>query len=492
MNAFAEGVKKEASLGFQLTDNGMVAYASSGSKCVDMFGTLGSARSMNRDTLTDIFSKAFAEDPVAAIILAFNLRDARGGMGERDAFLAIMKHLAKQHKRLVAELFPLFAEYGRYGDLVHFFEDELLATKAAEVMALAIINRDQLAAKWAPRRGDRAKVLRKAIGKLQGVNLSPRDYRKMIVALTDVVETKMCANQFDQINFNHVPSLAMRQYSKSFERQAADSFEKWQEGLAEGASKVNASVLMPHQVVFSDASDSLANAQWKALPDYFNGKPSSIFPMIDVSGSMMCTVGNNRNLTCMQVAIALGMYTSMNQSGPFKNLYLTFESNPNVGSIDDTKNIKDIANKIQRDSWGGSTNIAAALDRILNIAIKSNASADDMPKILIIFSDMHFDVIKLRDGNDAFMSAATMKFKAAGYDVPTIIFWNLNASDTMSHVAYDEAGVAKLSGFSPAMLKYVLAGDLDKLTPVSLMNDVINNERYAPVLTVLSNIFSSN
>ena len=69
-----------------------------------------------------------------------------------------------------------------------------------------------LAAKWTPRKGQVASEIRAFFG------MSPKQYRKSLVALTKVVETQMCANDWDNINFSHVPSQAARLYKKAFNR----------------------------------------------------------------------------------------------------------------------------------------------------------------------------------------------------------------------------------------------------------------------------------
>jgi hypothetical protein len=48
-----------------------------------------------------------------------------------------------------------------------------------------------------------------------------------------------------------------------------------------------------------------------------------------------------------------------------------------------------------------------------------------------------------------------------------------------SPVKYDESGTALVSGFTPALLTSLLAGD--DLSPVTMMNRVVNPERYESI-----------
>ena len=71
------------------------------------------------------------------------------------------------------------------------------------------------------------------------------------------------------------------------------------------------------------------------------------------------------------------------------------------------------------------------------------------------------------------------KYHAAGYEMPKIVFWNLNAHYESTPVRFDDNGVCHVSGFSPAIMKSVLANDLEEFTPYSVMMKTIMNERYA-------------
>jgi hypothetical protein len=76
------------------------------------------------------------------------------------------------------------------------------------------------------------------------------------------------------------------------------------------------------------------------------------------------------------------------------------------------------------------------------------------------------------------MQMIARKFEAAGYNLPQIVFWNLNAYDNVP-VKYDTRGVALVSGFSPAIMKAVLSADTEQFTPEGVMLKAIMNDRYA-------------
>jgi len=73
------------------------------------------------------------------------------------------------------------------------------------------------------------------------------------------------------------------------------------------------------------------------------------------------------------------------------------------------------------------------------------------------------------------------KYNNAGYEMPQIVFWNLNGGYGRDNtpVRFNDQGVALVSGFSPAIMKAVLANDLEEYTPYNVMLQTLMDERYA-------------
>jgi hypothetical protein len=115
------------------------------------------------------------------------------------------------------------------------------------------------------------------------------------------------------------------------------------------------------------------------------------------------------------------------------------------------------------------------MDKILKVAKDGNVPQEEMPEMLLIMSDMQFNGCARFD--DSAMQMVARKYEAAGYEMPKIVFWNLNAHDNVP-VKHDESGVALVSGFSPAIMASVLGGDTEQFTPYAMMMKVIGSERY--------------
>ena len=477
MTSFADAVVSRE----ELTENGMKAFASSMSKNVDFFYKMGAMRQI--DPIPE-FTHAYNENPELAVRSLQYLRDVRQGMGERKTFRSILNFLEivdPDSAELIASRIP---ELGRFDDLFAFNTDRLKKF-AMQVYANELCSGNQLAAKWASRKGPRAEQLRKFLG------WTPKAYRKFIVALTNVVETRMCENQWDEINYSHVPSVAHSRYRSAFGRHSPEKYSDYVAKLKSGdkSVKINASAVFPHDVIkpvvngnllYLGAFDEFLTTidkttydsiveQWKALPNHVGD--ANILPMIDTSGSML--IGSVPSP--MLIALSLGLYLSEKNTGKFKDLCLTFSRKPELMKL--SGDVIQCAFQLQKSEWMMDTDIEAALKKILDIAVKGRVPQTEMPSALVIVSDMQFNAC-VDNSDESYMEMMTRMYEDAGYSIPSVIFWNMNGAKTNIPVRHTDKGTALISGYSPNILKAVLSGDLEELTPEKIMLNAIMNPRY--------------
>jgi hypothetical protein len=458
------------------TTNGMRALKSSASKNVDLFFAVGASRGKN---IVPAFTGAFVENREIALRIAQWARDARGGAGERKIFRDILVQLEKTDPDAAKALLAKVPEIGRWDDLL-VFETIDIKTEAYALIADALASGNGLCAKWMPRKGAVAAELRSALG------MSPKQYRKTLVNLTKVVETQMCAKDWDNINFNHVPSLAASRYKKAFTRNTP-KFAEYVAKLVKGdpTVKVNAGAVYPYDVLkgvinpygrptLGKTELDHVVAQWNALPNYVGD--ANILPLVDVSGSMTCRAGGSSSkseVTCLDVAVSLGLYLADKNVGKFKDTFLTFSSNPQLVTL--RGNVVEKAAQMVKSEWQMGTNLHAAFNKILDVAVKNGVPQSEMPEMLLILSDMQFNCCSNYD--DTAIQMIERKYAEAGYTVPQVVFWNLNASDNVP-VKADKSGAALVSGFSPSIVKALLAADMQEFTPTGIMMKAIMNPRY--------------
>lgn len=468
MNAFVNTLGRPAAKPLVArTQNGMRARSTTSSANLDLFGSIGASRGKN---IVPQFTAALAENTDLALRIAQWARDVRGGAGERKIYRDILLHLEATNPQLLVEsrLLDNAPELGRFDDLLIFTHPDV-KFKAFGVIAKALDAGNGLAAKWLPRKGPVAVELRKAFG------LTPKEYRKTLVNLTQVVETQMCAKNWNEINFSHVPSVAMSKYMTAFHKNAPEAFQAYKDALKRGdkSVKVNASAVYPYQVVQSlDRGDSVvATAMWDALPDYMNGN-KSVLPMIDVSASMTW-VEVSKGVQPYHVATSLGLYCADKAKSAFKDVVLMFTSDAQIMKLSGSLSQK--LTQIKRGTVHGSTNLHAAFEQVLNHALRNRVAAEDMPGMILILSDMQFNSCVRHD--DSALQMIRRKYEDAGYEMPQIVFWNLNDAGNKP-VKFDDSGTALVSGFSPAILEPLLSADLERFTPESVMLKAVGKERY--------------
>jgi hypothetical protein len=468
MNAFVKAIANQEAR----TANGMKARKSTSKATVDLFYNIGASRGKN---VIPQFVAALAEDRDLALRIALWARDARGGAGERQIFRDILTYLEGSDTDAAKALLAKIPELGRWDDLF-VFKTKPMKDVAYTMLGDALRAKNGLAAKWTPRKGEVAREIREHFG------MSPKFYRKSLVTMTNVVETAMCAKDWDSINFSHVPSVASARYKKAFSRNTT-KFAEYVAALVKGdpSVKVNAAAVFPYDVLkgigtygasYNKTEKDHIIAQWNALPNYVGD--ASILPLVDVSGSMSCAAGGSGSTTCMDVAVSLGLYLADKNKGAFKDTFLTFSGSPELLTLKG-----DIIQKMEqmvKSKWAMNTDINKAFAKILDTAVKGSVPQADMPAMVLILSDMQFDQCVTHD--DSAMQMIERKYEAAGYTMPQVVFWNLKSSGN-APVAADKSGAALVSGFSPAIVAALLGADMDEFTPEGIMLKTVMKDRYS-------------
>ena len=474
MSTFVNAVKNQEAR----TENNMKAFKSSADPVTDLFFKVGALRGQN---VIPHFAAAYAEDRNLALRIALWARDVRGGAGERKIYRDILNWLEKNDKDAATALARKTPLVGRWDDL-QVLEESDMKQLVFSMLKEALEKNDGLAAKWTPRKGKFASEFRTYLG------WSPKRYRKTLVNMTKVVESQMCANQWDEINFSHVPSVAAKNYRKAFYRHTP-KYEAYVNALVKGEKidgkevKINASAIFPHDVIRKAAGfvgygktmsktelDAMI-AQWDALPNYI--KSGNVLPLVDVSGSMT-SVLDKSGLRALDVAVSLGLYCADKNSGKFNGTFLTFSGSPELLYL--KGNILQKLEQMVKSKWEMNTNLHAAFDKILSTAKSAGVPQEEMPETLLILSDMQFDQCVRFD--DSAFQMITRKYEEAGYKMPKVVFWNLQARDN-APVKFNQQGVALVSGFSPAILKSILANDMEQFSPRGIMLKAIMQDKYS-------------
>ena len=447
------------------TANGAITNSTSLNRCLDLFSLIGNHRDFSNE-----FEMAFIEDPQLALRILFWSRDCRGGAGARKTFIEVMKKLQVKKPDVFSKVFKFIPEFGYWKDIY-----KLIPSGEVIVFVRDVLKSDKdhsLCAKFCPRKGLWFYALRKSLG------LSPTEFRHFIVSKTQVVENQMCNQEWDKIEYQEVPSIASLRYSKTFMKHDTVRYQKYLESVNRGEATIHSDVLYPGDIYTEwtkgITKDAAIKALWENLPNFMEGCTERILPLCDVSGSMYGKP--------MEISVSLGCYISERNEGPFKDAFMTFESQPKLEILHG--DILQRFNQLRRASWGGSTNLQAAFDLILRRAVETMLPEEYMPTKLLIISDMHFDsAISYRWAAQSEVTnfeAIKAKYAAAGYKMPGIIFWNVNGDAGNVPVNMRDQNVGLVSGYSPSILKSVLQAKV--LSPIELMLNTVNSERYSCIV----------
>lgn len=494
----------------QLTENGAIGYATTGKKLLDLNFAVSSMRNWSEEKICNAFMDAYYEDKLIAVKWLFYLGDIRGGLGERKTFKTCMKWLAKNQPKIASAVLVMIPEYSRWDYMFDLIDTELskevfaLVKKQLEndVVNMKVGKPVSLLAKWMP-----SETASKASSHKLAVQfadyLMPGDqvatrrrrYRKTISELRkylNVIETKMCAGQWNEINYEAVPSKANLIYNAAFLRHDEERRRAYLGALEKGEAKINSSVCFPHDIVHNYAqgdiyyygnrtlknTDPALEAMWKALPDYVKEDGNTIV-IADGSGSMTCRAGQNSTVTCLEVANALAIYFAERCSGPFKDSYITFSNRPQLVDMSKATTLREKIMIALKHNEVASTNVEAVFQLILKTAVSNNMKQEEIPKNILILSDMEFNsaTCGVRPDATLFHNIAA-QYAQYGYKLPRLVFWNINSRTGAIPVKQNEAGVALVSGFSPAIVKMVLSAELD---PYKCLLEQLNTERYQPI-----------
>lgn len=465
-NSLLKGMHVASSMG--QTDNGALTYTRSGSLLLDFFAQAGAMRP-NPEAAVNLFKAAFAEDREKALKVLFYLRDVRGGQGERDLFRNCLEWLGTNFSDVFDKIVDHVPEYGRWDDLF-FDHPEAWGTITTQLGKDEESDQPSLLAKWLPTINASSPTTRaKARIFAEKMGLTEMSYRKMVRELRKkikTVEEAMSARKWGDINYSTVPSQASRIYKNAFAKHDETRYAAFIEKATTGEVKINAGTLYPYQIykdVQNDYSPAL-EALWNQLPDYTQGKNALV--VTDVSGSM---AGDP-----IAVSVSLALYFAERNKGQFQDHFITFSATPVLQRIVG-KTLLEKMSSIEQSNWDMNTDLEAAFKLILHTAVANGVAKEEMPSVLYIISDMEFD--ECVSGQTLHQDLKN-KYRAAGYELPSVVFWQVNATKGKNMpVQKDELGVALVSGFSPTIFKMVV----ENKTPEQVMLDVIMAPRYAPI-----------
>jgi len=542
---------------FTCTENGAIALDTSGSPIVDYF--MMYTRTLEKEQNYEYIEKCWKVSPEKTVAIIFNGRDRLKGKKEKRVSNQAMLWLRENKPyTYMNNILTYINKYGRWKDLLNIcYENEVdgMIHKHYELTLFADKLRDDLVdlncetesaafaasadaadtedteekatkvkkvsislcAKWAPSENDRNDQ-RKHFAKKIATILYGRDddkkmekYRKEYLAplrkKINIIEALMCNNEWDKINYECVPGVASRRLHKAFSNHDSERYCEYLAKVRSGDAKINVTGILPHELAnyyvnLRNTQDEYEEnetieLQWKTILENVKscGILGNSLALIDLSGSMFSA--SNGSIPA-QVAISLGIITSLCCNGMFKNKFITFSADPELVSLIPDELYKEYTDKgidpslytcfkslIDVD-YGYNTDFVKSCDMIIKYGKDNNINDEDMPKKLFIFTDMQFDEATTDNNNEnngieTLYKTIVKMFKAACYTAPKFIFWNLNSSHKQSFpVNCKTEGTAMISGFSEQLLKIFMT--YDEFKPDLIVDEIL--AQYLPDITI--------
>jgi len=401
-----------------------------------------------------------------------------------------------------------------------------------------------LCAKWAPREGKGGATdaaFWRALVNAMFPDLKPFSsqcaaYRKYLAPLNrrlNTVEIKMCAGDWEEIEPPSVPGRALNKYRAAFLNEVApkkkgervqkgelrhphdearlacrDHFKEHFAAAARGEVSVKgADTLYPHEVI-KKILDSYGYDQYygeepklsKGEYDLVLGQWRSFVEKARASGALrdcvaLCDFSGSMDGTPKLVSLALGMLIA-EVSGT--NKFLTFDSEPKWYHMRAEDNIITRVGRIGNIGHGLSTDFQKAMDRLLEDVQLRRLRPEQIPKDLIVFTDMGFDEARASDHGgyryvvktapwQTHIDMIRKQWQYAGENMwgpgnafapPRIVIWNLRAEYKDFHASAQQDGVIMLSGWSPALFKVIQEGRVEVMSPMAGLRIQLDDPMY--------------
>lgn len=506
--------------------------------------------------LDSAMSTATVEDLLVLAFHVRDILEGKGERELFYKMFLHMLHFSKD-KQVELGLVELIPDYGAWFDLQRLVKDGPDATADKDLIERVLtvysdqINaecrgncKQSLVAKWAPREGKSDSWLAKLLARKMFSKTFPsntecyKKYRQLISSLNttlDTVERKMChdskgEHHFADISPGKVPSRCLKTKRRAFfdedkkgtirhpedpdRVKCRENFRTHMAKAVKGEAKVNGKTLMPHEFIVeleraihtSDDSHKTLQAQWNDLRNSVlaKGTLGKTVVMADFSGSM--SSGGHGSVQPIHVSKGLGLLCAECTSPAFRDRILTFDSTPTWHNVARYSTLKDRIYSFSGVSQGLNTNFQAAMDLVLNRLVEARVPVGEEPDIILVITDMGWDQAN-NPGNNSWGVQSTKKsgfethidrikreFKAAGgWKVPTIVIWNVSGKFQEYHHTSDTEGVCVISGWSPAILKYIMNGEdivekMKTMTPYKMMRQVLDDPRYDPVRDMVKSI----
>ena len=339
----------------------------------------------------------------------------------------------------------------------------------------------------------------------------------------DTVQIKMCdaKGRWSEIEWNNVTSKSLALHEKAWRNVNKDGSVRYSENEdrivcsenyenhieraknGDNSAKIHGKVMSNYelvkQVMNTVSGDTTSidriNMQWEESGKKIVSNVGNVIAMADTSASMTAD-------DCLPFynSIGLSLRISEKCASTFQNRVLTFSTNPEWFRFEESDTFYDKVQKMRTHINCASTDFEKALKMVLDSVVQAELPPKDISKlVVVVLSDMQINGLDSshhssagynygQTYDDTMYDRIKKMYHHAGmqskyevpFEPPHIVFWNLRKTNGFPTSAKTK-NVTMISGYSDTLLNAFMENGIEVLenfTPVSLIFDILNNDRY--------------
>jgi hypothetical protein len=504
MNQFLQKVQQHDAR----TWNDAVSNSTTGNACLDYFAKCGSYRGRTQQEVDSDMAKIFGEDPLAAMkIVLYNgmvTRKVKGfnnetetvqrGQGQRDETMKALRWLENNYPDIVYQnlwLVPVLTKWSNlwYDSAATGFHYYINPEKVYELVAVGLQSEYHraLIAKYLPKirsrrniNNDRHRRLNVwARGLCEHLGWTEAQYRRFKSYPehnAHEFQRLMCNGDWSSLDFNNVSGKALfnllsqkgkdcknaierhgleEKYLEWIKKQPVAKFTGYPYELYKAAK--NNRTLIQKYTYDKQFDELIRKAKDGVSPDLLR---KGVLCALDTSGSMGCMshYGDTSAVQPIDICVGLGIYFATLLEGHFHNHVIMFDHTSSFLKLTG-ESFCGKCDQIPADAMG-STNFQSVIDEIVRVRrANPHIPVEDYPEVLLVVSDMQFNVAGNYANINTNYEAAMEKLRAVGLPDMTVIWWNVNGrfSGDFPSTNFDP-GTVLISGFDGAIVTSILGG----------------------------------
>ena len=449
---------------------------------------LNTLRNKNEDEIIGCFIPLLEYDKIIAFKTLFFIRDKICGKGERRVFRVLIKYLAFNEGDLLVKYLPLISKYGRFDDYYSLFytplENDVINIFKKQISIDLNSKNPSKLGKWLKSENTSSKNSRKlAFRTRKLLCYTSQEYRLILSSLRKkigVIERKLSLKDFDSIDYNKLSIDVCLRYKNSFIENDRYRYirhirrynkNKSSKLYSNNINNINQTPFNIIELIInkniSGEVSSIYNKLWNVVCDNYKSIYEDTYIILAMSHK-----SREVNSKAYKVALSTVLFCNRFNSSIYKNYYTYFKNKPCFGKINDDELVGKV-NSIKNRELYDAANIESALDLLLFTSIKKELSNDQMPKNIMIISDLDLEK-KYKETNN--IQLLKNKWALSGYLVPKLKFWQIEDGVIDKGISKDVYSNIFAKGYSREIFISLLKEEI--ITSEDLILNFLESDRY--------------